>query len=195
VDLDQLLMRGLATLRTKQNFANKPSVITFSYNNPEKAVLYFTCKIKSSQSDHMYTIKLKIHDVSYSATADKVHKYQIKHPQLGIVYLGPVKGSNKVTIRCTCPDDYFMWQYPNKINKALIGKFTPYVRVPGSTRPPKNPLRRVGGCKHTLRLIEWLVNQKIVHVNPNTKKFINDSFKGVNNVKNQQTKLKFNKTK
>lgn len=64
-----------------------------------------------------------------------------------------------VSIRCSCEDYYFVWSHANYVNGVQFGGMArPYHRVPGSTRPPKNPTNIPGLCKHISQVIAMLNN-------------------------------------
>lgn len=67
-------------------------------------------------------------------------------------------------VRCQCADFYFMWQYYDKQNKALIGPHVPYVRLT-TTRPPVNPNEAPGLCKHLLQMVKFLMDNNIIQKN------------------------------
>jgi hypothetical protein len=68
-----------------------------------------------------------------------------------------------VSIRCSCEDYFFCWTHANYIHGVQFGgRARPYVRVPGSTRPPKNPRNILGLCKHLSQVIAMLNNNGYV---------------------------------
>lgn len=176
MNLHGLINKGLVTLRAKQNFANKPKSVKVEYD-PDKEMLKIESRIRSSSSLSTYLVKLEIDGISYSMVRDRVHRFRFRDRKLGFIFLNEINETNEIRVRCSCPDDYFMWQYPNKLKGSLLGRFKPYVPVPGSNRPPRNPDNVNGVCKHTLRVIEWLVKQRIVKLKPETKDYVDNAFK------------------
>lgn len=62
----------------------------------------------------------------------------------------------KCSVRCSCPDFYFTWAFYNHKNKALFGSLPKkYIRKT-TTRPPRNPLKVPGICKHIFQLQSYL---------------------------------------
>lgn len=59
-------------------------------------------------------------------------------------------GKNRVKVYCKCPDMGFTFSYQLWSRDSFIGAYKKYTRVPGSTRPPRNPLNVPGFCKHTM---------------------------------------------
>lgn len=63
---------------------------------------------------------------------------------------------NRVALKCSCQDFRFVWEFPLFENDSLIGRFRKYTRVPGSTKPPRNPDDLQGFCKHVWSLLNAL---------------------------------------
>lgn len=64
---------------------------------------------------------------------------------------------SNVKVRCNCLDFYFRFSTWNYNDSSLLGRRPPlYRRVPGSNRPPVNPQRVPGVCKHIIRVVEHL---------------------------------------
>lgn len=70
---------------------------------------------------------------------------------------------SNVKVRCNCLDFYFRFATWNYNDSSLWGRKPPlYRKVPGSNRPPVNPMRVPGVCKHIIRLVEHLQQIGIV---------------------------------
>ena len=68
----------------------------------------------------------------------------------------PLQGS-RVKVSCNCLDFHYRFANHNHQDDALVGKPPPlYQRVPGSNRPPVNPARVSGVCKHLIKLVDAL---------------------------------------
>jgi len=67
-------------------------------------------------------------------------------------YLFPKLNSakNRVKIYCKCPDMGFTFSYQLFTRDSFIGAYKKYTRVPGCTRPTRNPKNVPGFCKHTM---------------------------------------------
>ena len=70
----------------------------------------------------------------------------------------PTVKENRVNLKCQCTDFRFVWEFPLFENKALIGRFRKYTRVPGSARAPRNPNDLMGFCKHVWNFMRALEN-------------------------------------
>ena len=79
----------------------------------------------------------------------KVGKELRFHPKPSVI-------GNKVNLKCSCQDFRFVWEFPLFEKQALIGRFRKYIRVPGSTRPPRNPDDLMGLCKHVWSMLNAL---------------------------------------
>lgn len=68
---------------------------------------------------------------------------------------------DKCSLNCGCDNQYYMWWWANKKVKAHEGSsYKPYVKVPGSTREPLNPLNIPGMCKHLVYLVKELKRKR-----------------------------------
>ena len=66
-------------------------------------------------------------------------------------FFAPIQaGENRVKFYCKCSDMMFTFSYPDWNKDTFIGAYKKYIRVPGSTRPPRNPDNIPGFCKHTM---------------------------------------------
>lgn len=63
---------------------------------------------------------------------------------------------NRVKLYCKCPDMGFTFSYQLWSRDSFIGAYKKYIRVPGSTRPPRNPKNVPGFCKHTMAHLKEL---------------------------------------
>jgi len=96
-------------------------------------------------------------------TKDKIPGYiPIKILGEQLYYSKPSYSNTGVELKCSCPDFRFMWEYALFKNNSLVGQFRKYTRVPGSTRPPKNPNDVPGVCKHLNSAIKVLFNSGLL---------------------------------
>ncbi len=64
-------------------------------------------------------------------------------------------------VRCTCLDFYFTFSKWNETDKSLYGE-PPQPYTPRTNRAPRNPGKTPGLCKHLLKVIQELKNEKLV---------------------------------
>jgi hypothetical protein len=79
-------------------------------------------------------------------------------------HIEPIDLNNhNVRVRCNCLDFYFRFSQWNYNDDSLIGRKPPLYRpVPGSNRPPVNPMQVPGLCKHVIKVVEHLQKAGIV---------------------------------
>lgn len=63
-------------------------------------------------------------------------------------------------VRCSCLDFYHRFAVYNERQNSLFGDSFPYYRRKTITRPPANPSKAPGICKHLIKLFETLANQQ-----------------------------------
>jgi hypothetical protein len=64
-------------------------------------------------------------------------------------------------VRCTCLDFYFTFSKWNETDKSLYGE-PPAPYTPKTDRASRNPQQTPGMCKHLLKLIQELKNERLV---------------------------------
>lgn len=71
--------------------------------------------------------------------------------------------STNVKVRCTCLDFYHRFSQHNQNDGSLVGRpMPPYQKKPGSNRPPVNPQKVPGVCKHLIKLVQTLKQLRMV---------------------------------
>ncbi len=68
---------------------------------------------------------------------------------------------NDARVRCDCPDFRFRFSWWNAQRKSLYGQPQKYVRKT-TTRPPVNPMKVIGICKHIGKLSVVLFNSGVI---------------------------------
>ena len=67
-----------------------------------------------------------------------------------------------VAVNCSCESEYFDFEKQQQRSDALYGEpRPPYIRKT-TTRPPRNPMNVVGGCKHILAFADHLRRMGII---------------------------------
>lgn len=73
-----------------------------------------------------------------------------------------VLANNNVKVRCNCLDFYYRFAFYNKTDGSLFGRSPrPYIRKT-NTRPPANPDKVPGVCKHVIKLLQALEHAKLI---------------------------------
>lgn len=70
--------------------------------------------------------------------------------------------SNHVKVRCQCLDFYYRFAHWNKQHNVLYGRSPPLYRRKTTTRPPVNPGRVPGICKHLIKTVAALQDAGIL---------------------------------
>lgn len=150
-------------IRKRQYITGKVGALDFKYL-PQQKQLYIASQARSSDGRRIYKASIVFEGITNSETVSAEHKmpYYPKENQAAIFIQQPTV-STRFRARCQCQDYYFMFEFWNKREKALIGPHKQYVRVsPPSGRPPVNPTESPGCCKHICGLIKYLMLQGIV---------------------------------
>ena len=118
-----------------------------------------------------------------SSTSSNSHQYQQVIQFNNVVFEGEDTGENatftatdgtethvqpldlnqlNVRVRCNCLDFYHRFANWNAQDKSLVGRSPNLYIRKTSTRPPVNPLRLPGMCKHLLRVVQELQTNGLV---------------------------------
>ena len=103
--------------------------------------------------------------VNFSETKDSEHKLAVNLRTGNLVFAETLdEGKHPMQLKCTCEDFRFVWAWWDNKAKALVGANPkPYTRVkPDSGRPPVNPGKYPGMCKHLLGVVERLEKNKLL---------------------------------
>lgn len=166
-----LVLKGTDVLRKNQYPVGKIGAIDFKYS-PKSHQLFIKAQARpSGGSGNPYQVSIAFSGILWSPVPDP--KYPIRYAgEKAEIFLSQPLVETRIQVRCTCKDDYFMWQYPNKQAKSLLGKFKPYVRKT-TTYPPRNPGNVSGMCKHTLGLIKILMGMGVIAKDPRISEYLN----------------------
>lgn len=176
MNFNDLILKGTASLREKQNYVNKAGSFKFKYSLQNKT-LYVTAKVRSANSEAVYDTILTVYGISWERVPDKMHRIEyIDEGSGNKVFLSLPTGTHNCGFRCTCLDYRFMWMYPNKSVKSLVGRALPYVRKT-SHLPPRNPDNVPGVCKHSLSTIKFLYNNRVLFNVVKIREYIQKAFR------------------
>lgn len=129
----------------------------------------FPKKRKEEKVDIPYITFVRFFDVLFEETKSSKFSVPVKVGSKLLYHPIPTIAENRVQLKCSCADFRFVWEYPLFEQKALIGRFRKYIRVPGSDRPPRNPSDLMGFCKHTWSLLNALNTGKLISGVPKIK--------------------------
>lgn len=116
-------------------------------------------KIQSGQ--HQYDSTILFHDVIFE-DQDRPDNVSFLGANKQEVHMVPIQmARNNAEVRCTCLDFYFTFSKWNQSDKSLYGDAPPPY-TPKTDRAPRNPTHRPGLCKHLLRVVQELKNEKVL---------------------------------
>lgn len=158
------LIKQTSSLRKRQYAVVRLGSLDYKYvkNNKQLFISALAFPSKNSGRTSPYKVQIVFNQVESSENPTKQHimPYSSKAGAIDY-YLEQLTINHDVSIRCQCPDFYFMWSYYDKQNKALLGPHKPYVRKTDNY-PPKNPEEKPGLCKHTLQLVKMLMGNDVI---------------------------------
>ena len=114
------------------------------------------------ESKDKYTTYVQFFQISFNDQKSVIHTEAAKVDDRAVYHAKPSSKANPVNLKCSCPDFRFTWEKELYDHKGLIGAYRKYRRVPGSTRPPRNPEHYIGLCKHVMSLLTALHDSKRV---------------------------------
>ncbi len=182
--LEQLL-ESTVEFRKKFNTVKKASLTSAIYNvRNKKLITKFECLPTSGTSIHIQTIVFN--KLDWDEVQSEKYPLYVEDQSGKSYYIQlPITKSTSVQVKCSCPSSRFEFEWYNKNNvkgkSALIGQPRKYTRVPGSTRPPKNPDKIPGLCKHLVEDIVVLQKNQGLNISPGSMsilKFIKKNTKG-----------------
>jgi hypothetical protein len=162
------LIDSTRQVRRRQYPTRKIGAFDFKYV-PQSRQLFISCTafpLDPSSRRSPYKLSIAFNAIGSSDTADSKHLLKYANPGTGTLerFLEQPTVNHTCRVRCQCPDFYFMWEYYDKSNKALIGRHIPYIRKT-TTRPPRNPDHMPGLCKHQIQMIKFLMDNNIIKKN------------------------------
>lgn len=152
--LRQNVVTAFPNTRKRHNATGEVAVNTMVYV-PYIGTKLLHIKAVTASNGHQYQQSLQFVNVVFeSVDTDENVTFTGSD---GIEYhMQPVDlAKNNVKVRCTCLDFYHRFANYNSQDKSLVGKAPP-VYIKKTDRPPVNPTRVPGMCKHLLKLVEEL---------------------------------------
>jgi hypothetical protein len=93
---------------------------------------------------------------------DRPDNVSFMGPDKQEAHMVPIQlAKNNAEVRCTCLDFYFTFSKWNQSDNSLYGE-PPKPYTPKTQRAPRNPTHRPGLCKHLLRVMQELKNERVV---------------------------------
>lgn len=164
------LLESTITFRKKFYKVKKSTLVAVTYNlRNRRLVAKFECLPSSGGSIHLQTI------VFNKCDWDEVQSEEFPlyvEDKNGKAFYIPMLSTNKteIQVKCSCPSSRYDWEWYNKNNvkgkSALIGQPRKYKKVPGSNRPPRNPNKIPGLCKHLVESLVVLQKNQGLDISP-----------------------------
>jgi hypothetical protein len=131
--------------------------MAFTPNVPKNELTIDT-RTRSSNTGDMHNQRVILYKVNFTQPGQGTQL-----PNLDAA-IEPVQLNSETSrVACDCMDFRFRFANNNAKDDSLAGNPPPaYQRVPGSNRPEANPSHLPGMCKHLMRIIQQLKQQKIV---------------------------------
>lgn len=121
--------------------------------------LLLKCTVKGEDAN--YDVKLRFINVIYlpEGTPDAI---EIIGMDGNKYYIRPLTSSQKqVKVSCTCLDFYYRFAIWNHGKKSLEGEPPPpYIKT--TNRPPVNPNKVPGACKHIIKFVDFLKGERLI---------------------------------
>lgn len=152
--------RGFPETRARQHATGEVAITNIKYV-PAQGRLQVNGAARSNM--HAYTPSIMFLTVQYEPQAtDQTTTFV--GPGNAEYHIQPIDLSmSSVKVRCNCLDFFYRFASWNANDSSLLGRKPPmYQRVPGSVRPPVNPARVPGVCKHAIKMVDTLRRSGIV---------------------------------
>ena len=159
-NLDDNIHRGFPDTKKRQHDAPSVQLSNISYvNYPFNKALKVDSIARGENGNYKQSILFS--DVIFETIANDSNVTISCSGKL--VHLLPIQLSDSnVKVSCNCLDFHHRFAYFNHDDESLYGqKPDPYVRKT-TTRPPANPMKVPGMCKHLIKLVDTLQKRNIV---------------------------------
>lgn len=172
MNIHGLIFDGTDIVRKNQYPVGKVGALDFKFVARNKQ-LFVQAQARPSEGGAVpYRVSLVLSGINWSDVPSKEYPLKVGTAGGNIYIEKPNCNTHSIQVRCSCPDDYFMWQFYNKQKKALLGPFKPYVRKT-THLPPRNPQKKPGLCKHALALVKVLMNNKLLAEDAKVREYLN----------------------
>lgn len=152
--------RGFPTTKKRQHATGEVTVTNTQYI-PYVGMKMLHIKALTTSNGHQYAQSLQFLRVTYE-TEDTESNITFQGTDGRDYHIAPITlTDHNVKVKCNCLDFFHRFAHYNAQDKSLIGRPPPlYQRK--TDRPPVNPLRVPGLCKHLLKVIETLEGTGII---------------------------------
>lgn len=153
--LEQNISTAFPTTTKRQHATGEVAIQNIQYI-PYIGTKMLHIKASTTSNGHQYKQSIQFNDVVFE-NADTEENATFTAADGVETHVQPLVLSHlNVKVRCDCLDFYHRFANYNSQDKSLVGKAPPvYVRKT-TTRPPVNPTRVPGLCKHLLKIVDEL---------------------------------------
>lgn len=152
--LERNIQTGFPNTTKRQHATGEVAVGNIQYI-PFIGTKMLQIKSTASSNGHQYQQSLQFNNVVFDPT-DTDTNATFTASDGTDAHIQPMDlNAINVKVRCSCLDFYYRFANYNSQDKSLVGRAPPiYVRK--SNRPPVNPARVPGMCKHLLKIVDEL---------------------------------------
>jgi hypothetical protein len=145
-----------------RQYATQPIKISRIRSTAYKGVKTLLIRGLAQNEGREYTVMMLFKGIEFKPEAGS-KTATVEDPKLGHVhFIRPKSEKNDVAVRCDCQDFFWRWNWYDSKDGSLYGtKRGPYVRKT-KTRPPANPKKLPGLCKHLIKFWQVLENLKLL---------------------------------
>lgn len=159
--LDAKARQAFPNTRKRQNDVGSVTVlpgIVYAPNVPKNELTIDTRT--RSRSGNAHTQRIILYRVQFGQNGEP-NLVPLPDQEVGVQ---PIKLTAETSrVACSCMDFRFRFAPHNHQDDSLAGDPPPqYQKVPGSNRPEANPSNLPGICKHLMRVVQHLKQQRIV---------------------------------
>lgn len=161
--LDQNIDVGWPNTTKRQFATNQVSINTIEFVPYIGTKVLHVKSTSKSTNNNVYNQSVQFLKVNFNPSEDSTEVAEIEQSDQSVVKVETIDlNTHNIKCRCSCLDFRFRFAFYNNQDKALVGQPPPrYIRKT-TTKPPVNPLHLPGMCKHILKLIDNLRDQRIV---------------------------------
>jgi len=160
-DLENNIERGFPETRKRQHATGEVTSRNLQYT-PYIGMKMLHVKAQSSSNGHQYQQAIQFNGVDFERE-DTPENATFKAADGSDYHIQPLQlNDHNCKVRCNCLDFYFRFAHYNSSDKSLVGRPPPLYQRKTQTRPPANPMRVPGMCKHLLKLVQELQSAGVI---------------------------------
>jgi len=161
-DLETNIQRGFPNT-TKRQYAVGPVQIPIVKLTPYVPSKSLFIEAQANSNGRRYSPEILFDSVDYEQeeTQTNVTFTGSDNNEYNMTQAVPLTG-NQVKVRCNCLDFHYRFALQNARDGSLYGPPPPNYQRKTETRPPVNPMKVPGMCKHLLKLVDELQKSKMV---------------------------------